>query len=131
MKVVIEFDGVQHYTNPTIIRKDEQSYDLYSSLGYKLIRIPFFIQLSKNAVKTLFGVDVKQKLFDEKYPSLGVKDGNTPAYLCHEGLKRMAREFRMFPHQYEVNVKALREANDSFLSGVELLIKAYNTLKGE
>lgn len=129
LKIAIEFDGVQHYTSPVNIRKDEQSYELYSSLGYKLIRIPYFIQLSQDAVKTLFDVNVERELFDEHYPSLGVKGGNTPAYLCHEGIRRMAREFRRFPHQYEVNIKALHDADDSFMSGVELLEAEYNKLK--
>lgn len=128
LKIAIEFDGVQHYTSPANIRKDEQSYGLYASLGYKLIRIPYFIQLSKDAVKALFGVEVEQELFDEQYPSLGVKGGNTPAYLCYEGVKRMAREFRRFPNQYEVNIKALHDADDSFMSGVELLEGEYNKL---
>lgn len=129
LKIAVEFDGVQHYTSPANIRKDEQSYGLYASLGYRLIRIPYFIQLSKDAVKTIFGVEVEQELFDEQYPSLGVKGGNTPAFLCHEGIKRMAREFRRFPHQYEVNIKALRDANDSFMSGVELLEREYYKLE--
>jgi hypothetical protein len=41
----------------------------------------------------------------------------------------MAREFRLFPHQYEVNIKALHDADDSFMSGVELLEGEYNKLK--
>lgn len=38
-------------------------------------------------------------------PSLGLKGKNSPAYLCYEGIKRMAKEFKQFPEQYEVNLK--------------------------
>lgn len=127
LKMIVEFDGLPHYTNPDVILKDLQNTDNYEKAGYKVVRIPYFIQLSKDAVKELFSVDLDQELFDDSIPSLGLKGRNTPAYLCHEGVKRMAREFLRFPHQYEVNLKALKEANNSFLSGLDLLIQYAET----
>ena len=127
LKMIVEFDGLPHYTNPDVILKDLQNTDNYEKAGYKVVRIPYFIQLSKDAVKELFSVDLDQELFDDSIPSLGLKGRNTPAYLCHEGVKRMAKEFLRFPHQYEINLKALKEANSSFLTGVELLIQYAET----
>ena len=128
--LVVEFDGLPHYTNPDVILKDIENTQRYEKAGFKVVRIPYFIQLSRNAVKTLFRVDVEQELFDETIPSMGLKGRNTPAYLCHEGIKRMAREFVRFPKQYQVNLKALKDANNSILTGVELL-EEYNQLKVE
>jgi len=125
LQLVIEFDGLPHYTNPDVILKDVENTLRYNKAGYRVVRIPYFIQLSRNAVKTLFGVDVNLELFDESIPSLGVKGRNTPAYLCYEGIKRMAKEFARFPEQYAVNVKALKETNNPFLTGVDLLEKEY------
>lgn len=34
-----------------------------------------------------------------------------------------------FPHQYEMNIKALKGTNDSFMSGVELLEAENNKLE--
>ena len=127
LKMIVEFDGLPHYTNPDVILKDLQNTDNYEKAGYKVVRIPYFIQLSKDAVKELFSVDLDQELFDDSIPSLGLKGRNTPAYLCHEGVKRMAKEFLRFPHQYEINLKALKEANSSFLTGVDLLIQYAET----
>ena len=56
LKLIIEFDGLQHYTKPDIIEKDKINTALYKSFGYKVVRIPYFIQLSKKAVKVLFDV---------------------------------------------------------------------------
>ncbi len=126
--LVVEFDGMPHYTNPDVILKDIENTQRYEKVGFKVVRIPYFIQLSRSAVKTLFGVDVKQELFDESIPSMGLKGRNTPAYLCHEGIKRMAREFVRFPMQYQVNLKALKDANSPFLTGVELLEAEYKLL---
>ncbi len=125
LKLIIEFDGIDHYRYPEKIRNDKIAKELYEQIGYKVVRIPYFIQLSNKAVKELFGVDVEEKLFDDKYASMGVKERNTPANLCIEGIKRMAEEFKRFPEQYDTNIKALREIDDDFLTGVSLLEKYY------
>ena len=53
LKLIIEFDGLQHYTKPDIIEKDIRLTKVYEDLGYKVVRIPYFIQLSNKAVKKL------------------------------------------------------------------------------
>jgi hypothetical protein len=102
------------------------SSKVYSEAGYKVVRIPYFIQLSKKAVITMFGIDISFELFDENIPSLGVKGENTPAYLCPAGLKRMAMEFHLFPEQYKTNLDALKKQNDLVKTGVEFLESEYN-----
>ncbi len=128
LRLIIEVDGTPHYTNPYTILCDAEKTKQYNEAGYKVVRIPYFIQLSKSAVKELFDVDVVQELFDESIPSIGIKGQNTPAYLCHEGIKRMAKEFKRFPKQYEVNLKVLKESDNPILAGAELLEKEYNCL---
>ena len=128
LKLIIEFDGLQHYTKPDIIEKDIRVAERYASLGYKVVRIPYFIQLTKKAVKTLFDVEVSEELFSEEIPSLGIKGLNTPAYLCPAGVKRMAMEFKKFPEQYEINVAFLKYQNDPYRSGVEFLENEYNSI---
>ena len=126
LKLIIEFDGLQHYTKPDKIETDKRNTDKYISVGYKVVRIPYFIQLTNKAVKTLFDVDVAEDLFDGKISSLGIKGCNTPAFLCQAGIKRMAEEFKNFPDQYETNLNFLRNQNDPSKSGVDLLENEYN-----
>jgi hypothetical protein len=126
LKLIIEFDGLPHYQQPDTIKGDKEKTELYTNLGYKVVRIPYFIQLSKSAVKTLFDVELEKELFDERIPSLGIKGRNTPAFLCGAGVKRMAEEFHLFPEQYKWNVEFLEQQNDDDLSGVELLKTIYN-----
>ncbi|TGM22820.1 DUF559 domain-containing protein [Leptospira selangorensis] len=129
LKLIVEFDGLQHYTKPDIIEKDIRLTEQYEIFGFKVVRIPYFIQLSNRAVKTLFDVDVSEELFDENIPSLGAKGQNTPAYLCPAGLKRMAFEFLKFPEQYTTNIEFLKKQNDPFRTGVEFLEQEYNLIK--
>lgn len=130
LKLIIEFDGVQHYEKPQKIREDMRATDYYQRLGYKVVRIPFFIQLSNDVVKQLFGVTVSEHLFNEEIPSMGLK-GTTPAMLCNAGVMRMAEEFKNFPKQYQVNLDSLNAAHDDFMTGASLLKKAYDNLAKE
>ena len=129
LKLIIEFDGVQHYQKPDRIKADYHNQQLYEKAGYKVIRIPYFIQLSNSVVKSMFGRDIKEPLFDESIPSMGIKGKNTPAYCCPAGLKRMAKEFLDYPLQYKTNVDYLIKANDEYLTGVDMLIEEYTKLK--
>lgn len=117
----MEFDGIQHYQKPDVIRRDVENQKVYESYGYTVVRIPYFIQLTNEVVKILFCLDVTQPLFPESIPSMGPKGQNTPAYCCPAGVIRMAEEFLRFPQQHEVNMDALKKMNDEMLSGAILL----------
>lgn len=119
LKMIVEFDGLQHYTNPENIIKDIEKTKVYESHGYEVVRIPYFIQLTREVIIELFGVDVCKEMFDSKYPSMSVKNKNTPAYMCSSGVERMNEEFKRFPEQFEVNYDSL--SKEGLLSGVGLM----------
>lgn len=125
LKLLIEFDGLQHYQQPDKIRKDRETQTLYESLGYKVIRIPYFIQLTNEVVKTMFGREVGEPLFDPVVPSMAISGRNTPAFCCPAGLQRMAEEFRLYPQQYRVNLEFLESQDDDFMTAASLLKAAY------
>lgn len=129
IKLIVEFDGLQHYTNPDKIILDEENTSFYEEHGYKVVRIPYFIQLTKRAVKQMFDVDMSVDLFNESIPSIGPKGQNSPAYLCGAGIVRMAKEFKLFPEQYLVNINFLKEANDEYHTGASLLETIYDSLE--
>lgn len=121
LKMIVEFDGIQHYTMPDRIKNDVLSTKFYESLGYKVVRIPYFIQLTNKTVKYFFNVDVKEPLFNENIHSMDKNDRNTPAFLCGAGVLRMIEEFKYHPEQYRVNKEFLISQNDQFLTGVDLI----------
>ncbi|GHT41766.1 hypothetical protein FACS189443_3990 [Planctomycetales bacterium] len=127
--VIVEFDGAQHYTKPTQIRKDDERDEYHKSLGYTVVRIPYFIQLTKKAVKTLFGADVKEELFDVKNATFGEDGVYSPACLPKCGLERMAKVFLDFQEQYDNSVEKLESLNDEFLTGVQTLKEMYEKEK--
>lgn len=132
LKMVIEFDGLPHYQNVEIIIKDEEKNKIYEANGYKVVRIPYFIQLTNEIVYQLFGINVKDKLFDPNIPSLGINGRYSPAFLCPLGITRMARDFIKFPQQYEINKNYLKQFDDKY-TGLSYLEREINyiNLKNE
>lgn len=108
LNLIVEFDGLPHYRNPDIITKDALQTQIYKNAGYKVVRIPYFIQLTKAAVKVLFGVNPSTQLFPSGIASLSASVRNTPAYLCIAGIDRMKNEFERFPNQRAINIAALK-----------------------
>lgn len=136
LKLIIEFDGTLHYKNPTNIVNDKARNALYAKGGYKVIRIPFFIQLTNDVVISLLGRNVSEPLFNPEITSMSVQWKNTPAFMCPAGVERMARELIQFPQQMEVNMKRLAEEshnvpNGEILSGYKLLDEAINNVKSQ
>ena len=127
LKLIVEFDGLNHYQSPSVIMKDKQHTEFYEAAGLKVVRIPYFIQLSRNAVNKMFGINLDFELFDENIPSLFPEDDCTPAYLCPLGIARMAEEFKKYPKQYTVNIKSMKKNDNMLLTGVNLLEKFYNS----
>lgn len=126
LKLIIEFDGLQHYNNPVNIIKDEQYTSEYVNGGYKVVRIPYFIQITNEVVRTMFNVEVAEKLFDPNVPSMSIAGKNTPAFLCVEGVRRMAKELKMYPSQLEVNVSALK---NEYNPNATVDLSGYSALK--
>lgn len=55
--LIVEFDGPRHYTEAKIVFRDKDKIELYKSLGYRVIRIPDFVQWSTETIKNLFGIN--------------------------------------------------------------------------
>ena len=126
LKLIIEFDGIQHYQSVKQIIKDYENTNLYENLGYKVVRIPYFIQLTNEAVEYLFNKKVKRKLFNGNIPSLHI--GSGPADICTAGIQRMALEFLQFPEQLQVNLNYLYSLDDDYLTGASLLDKEIQSI---
>lgn len=120
LKLIIEFDGTGHYKDPSKIVDDKMKTALFEKGGYKVVRIPFFIQLTHDVVKTLFGVEVKEELFPAGIPSMLIEWENTPAFMCPMGVERMARELLLYPEQLKTNLEALKKNAEEHECGSEL-----------
>lgn len=126
LNLIVEFDGLPHFQYPAIIA-DLENTEYYKRLGYHVVRIPYFIQLTKDAVAKYFGVDVGIDLFNPSYPSLTGSGKWMPSHICSLGLMRMALEFVRFPDQYQIN-KELMSAEQKY-TGYQNLDGLYQCFK--
>lgn len=109
LHLIIEVDDASHYTNHVVIAHDAEKDRIYKEFGYNVIHIPYFIQLTNNVVYELFGVNVKEPLFDPSVASMSVYwPYSIPKPLCDSGILRMAQDLLMFPEQMKVNMEKLR-----------------------
>lgn len=127
LKMVVEFDGLPHYETPSKVREDYNNTKYYEEKGLKVVRIPFFIQLTLEAVRVLFGdgvysglVQRRLRLFPEGIPSISSKERISPACFPIAAAKRMIDEFNRFPKQRATNMLQLQDDDDEYLSGASM-----------
>ena len=103
LSLIIEFDGVTHYQDLKVCLSDVNRDVYLSTLGYKIIRIPYWIQLSNEVIHHLFH-DVEEHLtigddpmceipysfFDIDKPVVDI--GISLGAMCSAGHKRFVEE---------------------------------------
>ncbi|OZG58457.1 hypothetical protein BTIS_0826 [Bifidobacterium tissieri] len=100
-KLIVEFDGLPHYQELHSIFNDRERDTWARDLGYKVVRIPYWLPLNVEDIDFLFGVHVpegcplKFGLFDNPNRDYGI--GISPASFCEQGALRFAREFEQLP----------------------------------
>ena len=137
LKLVVEFDGILHYTDHNTILRDANNERIYKKMGYTVIRIPYFIQLTNVVVNTLFKqysnvLSVKENLFNPNISSMyGECKGFGPAYTCASGFKRMVNVLKQFPQQFELLVTSLKKFVDPSVNGGDLLEEEYKRFQSD
>lgn len=94
--IVVEFDGLPHYQDCSVYWNDIDRENYYTELGYKFIQIPYFIQPTKEIVKTYFGIDIEESLTIKKNGFNlinGKLNKNCPASFSELGIRRFMCEF--------------------------------------
>jgi len=94
LKIIIEFDGYSHYCNSKQIKRDNTKDYEYKNLGYKIFRIPYFIQLSNNLIFLIFNDNFN---IEQIYPN-GFIDSKAilPADFCELGNKKFLNNLDTF-----------------------------------
>lgn len=97
LKLIVEFDGTQHYTDVKWCYDDKEKDDTYTKMGYTIVRIPYFVQLSHDTIEHLFGVDIE---FEQVFPHGFIVDKNEvlPADFCSLGYERFLRDIERFSY---------------------------------
>lgn len=110
MKIIWEYEGPDHYENVWKLKRDEERAEYFINLGYKFLRWPYWLQLTKDVAKHYFGDDFSEKKYlraiKEVYkvdkPEFVLSPGlheskNTPANYVANGVRRFMKELDELP----------------------------------
>ncbi len=105
-KIIIEFDGYLHYTQSKVIINDYYKNQILFQNNYKIIRIPYFIQLSQEIILKLFQKNIN---FIQEYPHGFIdKKACLPSDFCYLGIKRFEEDLNYFNICYNDIIKSLK-----------------------
>jgi len=107
LKIIVEFDGYKHYTDVDTIFLDYRKDKLWKSLGYKVIRMPYFVQLDKQVLINEFSIETE---FVQEYRHGFIDPKATlPSNFCEQGVKRFIKDLKRFDYIKDQLVESLRE----------------------
>lgn len=93
-KVIVEFDGYRHYSVSSVILKDYRTTKLMEEDGYKVIRIPYFVQMSSEIIELLFGKTID---YNQTFPHGFIdKAALLPSDFCSLGVERFMNDLDRF-----------------------------------
>lgn len=102
LSLIVEFDGVDHYTKTHVMLRDARRDSYFQSLGYRVVRIPYWLQLSQANIYYLFGVklsdpmcELKFSFYDTEYHGMDVCIGG----MCEFGRRYFMTQFQQLPRE--------------------------------
>jgi very-short-patch-repair endonuclease len=106
-KIVIEFDGHLHYTLAKTVINDINKENILLKDGVKLVRIPYFVQLSTEIFKNIFDIDF---IFNQIYPHGFISEKVIlPADFCELGIERFLNDLEKFNFIKNDIIKSLKD----------------------
>lgn len=91
---VVEFDGDQHYWDSLKIKVDTEKDAVAKSLGYSVVRIPYWVQLTTETAQHYFGLPAQ---ISQDFPHGFITTKIFPASFSEMGVSRFSRELSALP----------------------------------
>lgn len=91
---VVEYDGDEHYCNSLKIKTDVEKDRVAAQKGYRVVRIPYWVQLTNQTLHYYFGIDAE---IEQDFPHGFITTKIFPASFCSLGLQRFAGEMNALP----------------------------------
>ena len=108
LRMVVEFDGIPHFQSKNVFLKDVEKTERYQAAGYRVVRIPLYINLTTNVINKLFGTNLQQDFFTANVSPFN--ETFQPNTFCITRLKRMADDFKsLAPEQIPLMMESIRD----------------------
>lgn len=104
LMLIVEFDGYQHFNQAVRQKSDALKQKVYSEMGYKVIRIPYYVQLSTSMIKHYFDIDYE---IEQQYPHGFISDvALRPEDFNLAGLIRLGHDLNTLPKDISDQIKS-------------------------
>lgn len=101
LNLIVEFDGTDHYMKASVLIHDGDRDNYLKDLGYRVVRIPYWLQLSNANIRSLFGVDVAEDMctldwsfYDSPNHGIDICLGG----MCNFGRRYFVTQFKKLPY---------------------------------
>lgn len=124
LSLIIEFDGVSHYTTPSVILNDIDKVKFYNQLGYKVIQIPYFVQIDTHSIKHYFDKELEyESNLMHGFNIINNKPNqNNPAIFSELGIKKFEREYNNLPEIIQNEIKQTLQTQLNTFNIQELIV---------
>jgi len=122
--ILVEFDGDQHYSNIDTIKRDMIKNTIIdnSHLYSRIIRIPYFVQLTTEVFSHLFQKD--NVIIDQDYPHGFIdKKAKLPSNYCSHGELKFLEDLERFSYIKEDILDSLKRGavDRDYIVGIGML----------
>lgn len=96
-KLTVEFDGDQHYRSAKHVIEDKARDRILTEAGYRVIRVPYFVQMTAPVIGQLFGSLIISHDRFKDFPHGFIADTVVfPADFCELGVERFLADLGRF-----------------------------------
>jgi hypothetical protein len=119
-RVVVEYDGDEHYRNTLKIKIDNEKDAIANEHKLRVVRIPYWLQLDTLTLKSCIGLDAE---IEQDFPHGFVTTKVFPASFCEMGIDRFLRELDTLPVAVRnAVIQTLRDRSEEH--GIEYVVPA-------
>lgn len=110
-RLIVEYDGDEHYRSAKKILGDQERDAVFVAAGYRVIRIPYFVQLKRDVIVALFGDAAEDPSDFQQFPhGFIAKTVVMPADFCELGIVRFEADLARFSYIRQEILESLRRA---------------------
>lgn len=109
LSLIIEMHGFHHYCSPQqIYGDDKKDKDWHIALGYRIVRIPYFVQMCDGLISMVTKGHVKTYRQKWLHGFIGDKV-LLPANFCERGVQRFKQDLEIYSFAKEEIIQSLKE----------------------
>jgi very-short-patch-repair endonuclease len=95
-KLIVEHDGPDHYKADAKVILDRERQRLLTEAGYRVIRVPYFVQMVEPVIGILFGGRIENRNPFKEWPQGFNVTKNLPAYYSEMGVELFLEDLKRF-----------------------------------